>query len=329
MAENRQKIKLVKLYELLSQETDEEHPISRMELCKRLNEMDISSNVRTLSKDIDVLNENGYQISSVMIKKEKYYYVSNHNFSVPEIKIMIDALQAASFIPKKMTDELIDKMANLGGSNSKKILKESIICFNTRKHSNDTIFGVIDALTKAITRKKKVKFNYFDLNEKKQKVFRCDEFGNKKEYIVEPLALVYVEDNYYLNGITENHPDKTTNYRVDRIFNIEGDKKASVSDFAKEKIKRMPKYTKEVFKMFAGEEKIITLRFDSDLLGSVYDKFGEDIDIKKISEGELSVCTRLQVSPTFYGWVAQFGKKMRIHAPAAVREDYIKHIRCE
>ena len=49
MAANMQKIKLLKLYELLRKETDEAHPISRVELCRRLNEMGISSNVRTLS----------------------------------------------------------------------------------------------------------------------------------------------------------------------------------------------------------------------------------------------------------------------------------------
>ena len=45
MAANMQKIKLLKLYELLRKETDETHPISRVEFCRRLNEMGISSNV--------------------------------------------------------------------------------------------------------------------------------------------------------------------------------------------------------------------------------------------------------------------------------------------
>ena len=61
-ADNMQKIKLLKLYELLRKETDEQHPISRVQLCRRLNEMGISSNVRTLSLDIRVLRENGYEI---------------------------------------------------------------------------------------------------------------------------------------------------------------------------------------------------------------------------------------------------------------------------
>ena len=96
--ENAQKIKLMKIYEILVQETDEEHPITRAELCRRLNEAGISSNVRTLSKDIDVLNEFGYEVFSEYRNRERVWYVLDRQFSVPEIKILIDAVQAASFV---------------------------------------------------------------------------------------------------------------------------------------------------------------------------------------------------------------------------------------
>ena len=132
MAENMQKIKLLKLYELLRRETDEDHPISRVELCRRLNEMGISSNVRTLSLDIEVMSNNGYEIMSFLKDKEKYYYVPEHELSIPEIKILIDALQAASFVTEKKTAELIDKVAALGGSHKADLLKENMICI----HSN-------------------------------------------------------------------------------------------------------------------------------------------------------------------------------------------------
>ena len=97
----QQKYKLMKLWELLKRETDEDHPISRMELCRRLNEMGISSNVRTLSLDIDELTANGYEIISRKQGKEKVYFAADHEFSIPELKIMIDALQAASFVTEK------------------------------------------------------------------------------------------------------------------------------------------------------------------------------------------------------------------------------------
>ena len=124
MAENRQKVKLIKLYELLRKETDEDHPISRVELCRRLNEMDISSNVRTLSEDIKVLTDNGFEIESFLKDKEKFYYVPEHELTIPEIKILIDALQAATFVTEKKTGELVEKVAALGGSHKAELLKE-------------------------------------------------------------------------------------------------------------------------------------------------------------------------------------------------------------
>lgn len=125
MAANMQKIKLLKLYELLRKETDEAHPISRVELCRRLNEMGISSNVRTLSLDIEVMQENGFEIMSYLKDKEKFYYIPEHELTVPEIKILIDAVQAASFITEKKTAELIEKVAALGGSHQAELLKET------------------------------------------------------------------------------------------------------------------------------------------------------------------------------------------------------------
>lgn len=160
MAENRQKIKLIKLYELLRKETDEDHPISRVELCKRLNAMGISSNVRSLSLDIEVLTDNGFEIMSFLKDKEKYYYVPEHELTIPEIKILIDAVQAASFVTEKKTEELIEKVAALGGSHKAELLKENMICFNTRKHTNEAILYTVDGIEDAIIRKKKIAFNY-------------------------------------------------------------------------------------------------------------------------------------------------------------------------
>ena len=74
MADNMQKIKLLKLYELLRNETDESHPISRRDLCNRLNELGIFSNVRTLSLDIEVLQENGFEIMSYLDGREILLY---------------------------------------------------------------------------------------------------------------------------------------------------------------------------------------------------------------------------------------------------------------
>ncbi len=115
MKENRQKIKLLKLMKLLQQETDELHPLSTNEICSRLSAMGISCERRTLAKDISLLNEQGFEVMCCRVGKEKGYYIEDRSFSVPEIKILIDAVQAANFITEKKSSELIDKISALGG----------------------------------------------------------------------------------------------------------------------------------------------------------------------------------------------------------------------
>ncbi len=116
--ENWQKYKLLKLLELLRQDTDEQHPLATSALCNRLAEMGISCERRTLTKDIAVLNGLGYEVMWKWVGKEKGYYIEDRSFSVPELKILIDAVQAASFITDKKAAELIDKIAELGGTHT-------------------------------------------------------------------------------------------------------------------------------------------------------------------------------------------------------------------
>ena len=211
-ADNLQKIKLLKLYELLRKETDEQHPISRVQLCRRLNEMGISSNVRTLSLDIRVLRENGYEILRFLKDKEKFYYVPERELSVPEIKILIDTLQAASFITEGQTSELIKKVAAIAGDHKAELMKANMVCFNTRKHTNEAIFRTVEGIEDAILQKKQITFNYFHLDENAERNYVTTDTGEVKCYCVEPVALVFNDDNYYLMAYSENHPDTTASY---------------------------------------------------------------------------------------------------------------------
>ena len=78
-----------------------------------------------------------------LVGHEKAYYVCDRSFSVPELKILIDAVQAASFVTDKKAAEPIEKIAVLGGSHKAAILKSNIVKFNTRKHTNETIYYTV------------------------------------------------------------------------------------------------------------------------------------------------------------------------------------------
>ena len=316
--EKNQKIKLMKIMEILSQETDEEHPMTKVELSARLVAMNVSCSPRSLIRDIKLLNEQGYEIMERLIGHEKGYYVCDRSFSVPELKILIDAVQAASFITEKKTDELVDKIAALGGSHRAAILKGNLVKFNTRKHRNETVFYTVGFIEEAIQQNKKIIFRYFDLDENGQKVYRRE--GHR--YVVEPVALVFNEDNYYLIVYSEKH-DGTANYRVDRIDSVEiiDD---PISDKARSLRRKIARYTEEAFKMFNGQPETVTLRFSDKLIGPVLDKFGEDTKIFRVDDHTIEAIVQVRIAPTFWGWLFQFGADMYIVEPETLRQEYKK-----
>lgn len=310
------KIKLLKLLDLLRMETDEEHPLTTTQICDRLSSMDIICDRRTLSRDIALLNQQGYEIMSSMIGHDKAYYIEDRSFSIPELKILIDAVQAASFITEKKSKVLIDKIASLGSSHRAEILKGNIVCFNTRKHTNEKIFYSVDVLERAIQTQKKVIFYYYDLNELGEKIYRRD--GH--HYVVEPVALVFNEDNYYLMVYSSRH-NGTANYRVDRMEAVEIIDEP-ITDQALLLRDSIGDYTEQAFKMYGGQPVDLTLQFDHKLIGVVYDKFGEDTKMIRLNSNTCVATVKVQISPTFWGWIFQFGKQMRITSPEEMIEEY-------
>lgn len=315
--ENIRKIKLLKLLELLRHGTDEEHPMSTAQIATALSNIGIPCDRRTISQDISTLNELGYEIMAVMKGHDKCYYVEDRSFSIPELKILIDAVHASSFITEKKSEELIEKIAALAGTHRAEVLKRNMVCFNTRKHSNERIFYNVDDLEDAILRQKKVLFRYFDLNEKGDRVYRRD--GHR--YVVEPIALVFNEDNYYLTCYSSRH-DNTSNYRIDRMDSVQVlddpccDKAIALRD-------QVAEYTEQAFKMFGGQLESVVLEFDRSLIGVVYDKFGENVNMIPAGENTFIATVKVRVSPTFWGWLFQFGSQMMILSPNPLAQEYI------
>ena len=314
--DNYRKIKLLKLIDMLRLETDEQHPLSTTQICAKLSDMGIVCDRRTLPRDVAILNEQGYEIMSVMIGHDKCYYVEDRSFSVPELKILIDAVQAASFITEKKTAELIGKIASLGGSHQAEILKSNLVHFNTRKHSNEQIYYSVDTLENAIQNNKKVIFYYYDLDENGTKVYR----RSHHHYVVEPISLVFIEDNYYLISYSTRH-DSTANYRVDRMESVDVIEEA-ICDKAICLRDSISGYTEQAFKMYGGPSVDIEIAFNDALIGVVYDKFGENTKMTRSGSSECTANVKVQISPTFWGWLFQFAGQMRILSPDSVVRQY-------
>ena len=108
-----------------------------------------------------MLNQYGYEIHHEKVKSH-YYWLTDRIFNVPEIKILIDAVQAANFISEEKTVDLTAKLASLAGHNQAEILQRGIIFQDSNKQQNKYIYYNVDALYTAISAQKQASFVYYD-----------------------------------------------------------------------------------------------------------------------------------------------------------------------
>lgn len=321
MSENNQKIKLLRILEFLRSESEAGKPVSTSQIIYYLKSLNISCDRRTLYKDMDLLIESGANIVKTELGRENAYYIDEVSFSLAELKLLIDAVQAANFVTAEKTTELVEKLLSFAGVRRSEIVRDNIIFYNNHKHSNEGIFENIEQIELAIKLKKQVSFYYFDLDEKRSRVYRKE----KKRYITDPVALVFSEDNYYLVAYSQKYQG-CTNYRVDRMDTVEIEDE-SICEESLIKKRKPETYTEQVFKMYNGDTETVTLTFDPELLGSVYDKFGEQLEIRHCDGGWLRIKIDVQISPPFFGWVFQFKDRMRIVEPSSVSEEYVNHLK--
>lgn len=304
-----QKNKLLLLTEILKQESDAEHPITTNVLIDKLSCRGISCDRRTLARDISQLQDMGYSLKCVKVGHSNAFYLEHNDFSLAELKILIDAVQASSVIPDDITNALIEKIANLGGTHCAELLKQNRIRFNIRKQTNNNVLDTIAIIEESFKRQTQVSFFYFKHDEYGNRVYQRD----KERYIVDPIALIYTDDNYYLRCY---NPDRKQyrNYRIDRMEDVRH-LDSYIGDEAMISAEELATYTSKTIKMYGGTEERVELEFTEDLIDVIFDQFGLDTKIERLGDNRYLASVKVQISSTFWGWFFQFPDQMRIVSP--------------
>ncbi|MBO5261500.1 MAG: WYL domain-containing protein [Clostridia bacterium] len=311
MSENTRKIKLLKMWEILKTETDEEHPMSTPELIERLAKEGIPVDRKILYSDIELLNDYGYEVLKETDRSNKYF-VEDRSFNPSEVRFLIDAVRSSAFITEKKTEELINKIAMLAGSQRGNILKENITKALIVKGTNEIIYYSVDTIVNAIKKKRKIGFNYFDHDEKGKTVYRKDKEDPSKNkwYVVNPVSTVIDNGQYYLVCYDDKHEGKLANYRIDRMDKVEMlDEPITKNNKIAEDKKR------KQFEMFGGEPKTVEFIAERNLLEVFLDKFGKNIKIRTTDEGKLRCTVDVEQSPIFINWCCSFGNRLTVISP--------------
>ena len=314
-----QKQKILVLLDLFKSKTDEEHGVTTSDIIDYLAEHGIKAERKTVYADLNTLKEYGYEISKEKKDGNYYYTLLDRDFQLPELKLLVDAVQASKFISAKKSSELIKKIENLASVYQAKQLQRQVFVSNRIKTNYENVYYNVDELNLAINENRKIKFDYYEWNLSKEMVLRKN--GHKND--ISPWSLAWDDENYYLVAFDGNS-GIIKHYRVDKMRKIE------ILDEARDGREEFEefdaaKYAKKVFGMFTGDEQRVKIQFANKLIGVVIDRFGQDIMIIPKGVDQFVVNINVKVSNMFLGWIIGLGDGAKILEPESV-VDEVKQI---
>lgn len=307
------KQKLIRLIEILIKYTDEEHGLTMAEIIEKLSGYGISAERKSLYDDFAVLEEIGIPVSKNKAKQTRYF-IDFCVFELPELKMLVDAVQSSRFITAKKSREIISKLEGFTSIHKSKELSRQIYVEDRVKTANPATIYTVDSVHTAINTDRRLKFHYFEYDaEKKKRLRRDGEF-----YEVSPLSLIWSEENYYLVAY-EEAAEKVKHFRIDKMLDVMVTEEKRTRSSAVEKFNPSD-YSRKVFGMYGGREELVTLECRERLAGVMIDRFGTSPTFHSTDFG-FKLSLRVIVSPTFFAWVMGFGDDIKILAPDSVRAE--------
>lgn len=317
-----QKLKLLYLLKILTEQSDENHCLSAQALIDALSAYDIKAERKSIYDDIAQLIDFGYDIVLVKAKTGGGYYLAGREFELAELKLLVETVQASRFLTVKKSRELISKIEKLASRAEAGQLQRQVYVANRIKTANESIYYIVDDIHRAIQNNEQISFQYLEWNLDKELVPRKE----GKVYQISPWALTCKDENYYLIAHDEEE-NKIKHFRVDKLGQVkvlEGVKRQGAELFEKFDI---ADYANKTFGMYGGREETVTLEFENRLIGVVMDRFGKEAAVRRRDEEHFSVRVRVAVSGQFFGWLTGLGVGARIAAPDEVTEEYRKYLR--
>jgi len=312
---SNQKAKLLYLMKILLDNTDEEHGLTLSEISGLLLNYGITAERKSLYSDIEELKLFGIDIEMQKGKSSTYRVVSR-DFEIPELKLLVDAVQSSKFITHKKSAELIKKIEGLASRHAANELQRQVFVANRIKTMNESIYYSVDILNEAINKNRQISFQYFDWDENKKKVLR----HSGERYVISPWALSWDDENYYLIGFDSQANDKK-HFRVDKMLSINIEKKARDGQSAFDKFDAAI-YSKKTFSMFSGREESVTLLCKNSLAHIMIDRFGSDINFFKVDSEHFKFTVKVSISPLFLSWLVNFKDGVKILSPDSVISDF-------
>lgn len=311
-----QRLKILYILDFLKRESDEEHPVTAADICEYLDSQGIAAERKSVYADISALTDYGADI--VRSGSPRGWFLASREFEEPEIYLLADAVRTAGFISAAKTRELVKKLDSFVSRYQAQKRENRVYFSSCAKSVNEEIFYSIDKISRAVSEKKKIGFEYVN------RVLSPDRTieKQKREMLISPYALTWQDDHYYVIGNYEKY-DNLIHLRLDRMYKVE------ITDMPQRHFSEVseytdyfdtPDYTAKLFGMHGGEIYDIELKCSKKITEQVADRFGEDIFIKKVTDEDFCFTVRAALSDALVSWVISYGDRVKVLEPQILRD---------
>ena len=301
------KLALLRILQILENETDKEHPYTQAQIIKRLAEKyDITVERKAVGRNLSLLKEAGFGIESTKAGS----FFDDRTFEQSELRLLVDSILCSRYINKKHSEDLIEKIVALGGKNFKSHVKHIYSVGKWSKSDNIEFFYNIEIADDAIEKAEQIIFHYnkFDETARLKKTYR---------QIVSPYQMILHNQRYYLMAYNEYWKNMAF-YRMDKITDVE------ILDKPQTPIRSVPGYKNGIdYKdlaisrpyLYADKAEKIVVACDKALMDDVVDWFGNGVSVRKGNEGQIVVTLYASKDAMLY-WALQYGRRAKVLEPA-------------
>lgn len=307
-------IRLLLLKEYFEANAGKNRLVTRKQLETFLENHDFQVEKKTLYSDINALKDY-FGMKIEYDQRKKGYRLLNPPFEPHELRMLVDGIQSSKFITREKAREITEKIKALAGKETKATLNRQAYVADRVRSMNDSVVKDADRIHQAIAEDSQIAFRYFHYTPDRSNPKSYSKDG--KQLIVSPYALLWNNGNYYLYAYDGK---KFRYYRVDRMERIsfpllqkrEGKEEYTEKSITGQKAK--------VFDMYGGKEYNVRIRFRKELADAVIDQFGKDVMMMPVDADHFTITVPVEISPTFFAWIATFGRRVKILEPAQVVE---------
>ena len=140
MVENSNlKMKTLYIMKILLEKTDESNYLTVHDIISELVMYGITAERKSVYTDIELLKNFGLDI--ICEKKNcNRYFIASREFELPELKLLVDAVQSSKFITHKKSEVLIKKLEKLTSEYKAKELNRYVLVTDRVKTMNESIY---------------------------------------------------------------------------------------------------------------------------------------------------------------------------------------------